>query len=222
MTTRFLLIVVMTVCLSGARADEQADGLSVIGQGVIRVPPATVTLHASVQASGDELEILKREVDERSMAVVRALTASGVGVDDYQATEFTVSQHQNYQTGELGRYRVRRDIEATVRKISEYGRVLDAIIAAGVTEVRVLRFSAAAEEGGLRRQALGAAIRNGREKAEHMAAAAEVTLGAMQSIEEAPAFEPMMNYFSPPEDEGRFIPNTIEERATVRLRFELR
>jgi uncharacterized protein YggE len=104
---------------------------------------------------------------------------------DIQTSNFSIFPRQDY--GPEGQivgitYVVDNTVAVTVRDLGSIGAVLDAAIQAGANSISGIRFDVEDREAA-QQQAMVAAVENARERAEVLAGAANVELGAVMSIQ---------------------------------------
>ena len=162
--------------------DERWIAVSAIGETTIVPDLAVVNL--AVSGTGKELARTRDDVNSRASAVLARLREVGVADADIQAPDVSIHPQYDYAKGQrLTGYRVGRSMTVRVRELQRLGDVLDGIAAAGANEVHGAQMAssdpAAAEHASVAR-----AVDAARAKAEAIATAAGVTLGALMRLEE--------------------------------------
>jgi uncharacterized protein len=158
--------------------------ISVSADGEAAVAPDLAVVSFAVSGTGPELSPTRDEVNGRASAVLAKLRALGIADADLQAPDVAIQPEYDYRKGQrLVGYRVTRRMTAKVRDLDGLGDVLDGLIGAGANEVHGADMTAA-DPSAAEHQALEAAVGAARAKAEVLAAAAGVTLGAVARIEE--------------------------------------
>jgi uncharacterized protein YggE len=165
--------------------------ISVLGQGraagaadVCRVALAATALRPTVAAALADSEQATRRVRD-------ALTAAGVARQDSATSSVSVHAEEDY-SGQRGPrllgYRAEHGLDVVLRDLTAAGRVLGDAVAAGGEAVRLRGVSFAVEDdAGLRAQAREAAWADALRAGEQLARLAGGELGAVRSINEAPA-----------------------------------
>ena len=176
-----------------ARAHGTVDGgseapvgrwISVSASGEATVAADLAVLSFAVSASGAETSPLRAEVNTRSSAVLASLREGGVAEADLDAPDINIEPQYDYRRGRrLVGYRVVRSMTARVRDLDRLGELLDGIAAAGANEVHGARM-AASDPSAAEHAALESAVARARAKAEVLARAAGVTLGAVARVQE--------------------------------------
>ena len=163
-------------------------------------PPRTITVTstASVGTAPDEAVIefgMRSEGPDsgtaydangaKSDAVLAALLDAGLTKDDVE----TLSQNVDRQTKDRGTpneqtvYVASTQISATVHDLKAVSSVISAAVGAGVDSVHGLRFQVG-DQTAARQDALGAAVRGARRKADAIAAAAGTSVSGVVQVRE--------------------------------------
>jgi len=170
-----------------AAGDEPGDGtgsISVTGEATIKARPDTVTITLGVQ----EDAVTAGEAMDRCSAalnrVVAAILDAGVPRADVQTSNLNLWPRYDY--GEKGRgeiigYRASNQVTLTWDRLDKIGDLIDAAVRAGANTVSGLSFSLADSEA-LYLEAVAEAVRDARQKAEVMAAAAGVDVGRVKNM----------------------------------------
>jgi uncharacterized protein YggE len=178
------LVAVLAVAVAPAAAQEPRT-ISVSGDSSldVRNDTATVTLAAAARAR-DAGTALRRS-SARMRRVIRALTEIGIDRGDIQTLDVDVQRVTERRGDRRVRlYEATNRIRVTVVQVRRTGRVIDAAVRAGATDVSRLSFSRSnARE--LYLQQLVAAFDNARVKAERLAERAGMTLGDPLEITES-------------------------------------
>lgn len=158
--------------------------ISVTGQGEASVAPDLAVVSFAVTGMDKELSPTRDDVNARSSAVLAKLRELGIAEADLNAPDVAIQPEYDYRKGQrLIGYRVTRQMTAKVRDLDTLGDVLDGLVGAGANEVHGAQMSAA-DPSAAEHRALEAAVAAARAKAEVLAAAVGVTLGAVARIEE--------------------------------------
>ena len=163
--------------------DPRWIGVSAEGEASLEPDLAVVSL--SVTGSGVELAATRDDVNSRTSAVLTRLRHLGIADGDLNAPDVGIHPEYDHRRGQrLTGYRVTRQVTARIRDLDRLGEVLDGVVAAGADEIHGARMSAA-DPSAAEHDALRAAVTAARAKAEVLATAAGVALGAVARIEEA-------------------------------------
>ena len=162
-------------------------GITVSGAGEASAPPDMVEIDVGVSVLADTVQDATNTAAERAEAVLSALTAGGVAVEDVTTTEYSIRPEYDYSENKqrLMGYRVSNTVRARLRDITSTGPVLDSISSAGGDETRVNGLSfGVADETSLLARAREAAWNDVKAKAEQLATLSGHTLGKAASITE--------------------------------------
>ena len=162
-------------------------GITVSGVGEANAAPDTVDIDVGVSVLADTVQDATDTAAERAEAVLSALTAGGVAVEDVTTTEYSIRPEYDYSDNKqrlLG-YRVSNTVRAKHRDITATGPLLDSFASAGGDETRVNGLSfGVADETSLQARAREAAWADAKSKAEQLATLSGHTLGKAVSITE--------------------------------------
>lgn len=155
------------------------------GEGTVRMAPdrAWVTIAAESRDRSPQAAQLANTT--AMTAVVERIEAAGVPGDSIQTSNYTLEPEFDYANGRqsLRDYVARNQVQVRVDALAKLGDILAAAVGTGATNVSGIRFDlkdrAAAE-----RQALTAAVRDARARADAIAAGAGVQIERILRIEE--------------------------------------
>ena len=203
--------------------DPKAGTLSVVGTGSITTTPDSARLSAGVTTQGSTASEAMDANGKAMAKVINALKDAGIASKDLQ-TEF-VSVNPRYDDGgqAITGYNASNSVAAVVRGLSDVGDVIDAAVAAGANNVSGPSL-AREEQDELYRDALEKAVANAREKAQALASAAGVTLGAIKSLDEnVQSGGPVVYeaYAAKLDSATPIEPGTTETTASVRVVFAI-
>lgn len=232
-----LVPVAATILAGGPAAAAPADGdeafgITVRGQGEIRVAPDEAVLTVGVETFAVELAAAKADNDRRSAAVLAA--AKKLGVPEKRIATDWMSVLPRYERGSAAAiegYTVRRTMAITLDDLSQFEELLTAVPEAGANRVQSADFRTK-ELRAHRDEARALALRAAREKAEAMAAELGRSVGSVRAIiEEAGAPQPVWGRASPnawqevapvgPGLDGPTAPGQVAVTASVTVIFDL-
>lgn len=160
--------------------------ISVTATGEASVAPDLAIVSFAVSGEGKALAPTRDDVNARASKVLAALRELGIAEGDVDAPSVAIHPQYDYSKGQkLVGYRVVRQMTAKVRALDTLGPVLDGIVKAGANEGHGTQMTAS-DPSAAEHAALEAAVAAARAKAEVVARAAGVTLGAVQRVEEDP------------------------------------
>jgi len=173
--------------------------ISVVADGEASVAPDMAVASFAVTGDGKELGSTRDDVNRRSSAVLAKLRDLGIAEADINAPDVGIHPQYDYRKGQrLTGYRVVRQMAVKVRDLDGLGGVLDGVVAAGANELQGAQMTAS-DPSTAEHEALRTAIAAARAKAEALAEAAGVTLGAVERVEEDP------DRGGPPMPKGRIM-----------------
>jgi uncharacterized protein YggE len=160
--------------------------ISVPGVGRVSVQPDIATLRLGVMVVRQTAAAARESAAASMTAVLEALSARGVARKDLRTALLSLSPVTDYspETGpRVTGYQAANSVAVTVRDLASAGALIDAALAAGATSMDGLDFGvddpSAAEE-----QARQLAMADARRRAQTIAQAAGLTLGAVTNVVE--------------------------------------
>lgn len=164
------------------------------GRGEVRLAPdfAYVTIGVTTQ-SPSAVETASKNA-ERIAAVISALRALGLTQQQVVTSGYNLTQVYEYpknQQPRLSGFSARNTVRAEVRRLDDVGKVIDAAITAGATDIASIQFLASNTDDA-RRTALADAVRQARADAEVMARGAGGALGRLISMNSSGVSVPIM------------------------------
>ncbi|MBM3140476.1 MAG: DUF541 domain-containing protein [Chloroflexi bacterium] len=164
-------------------------GIAVSGTGTASVKPDIAKLSLGVSVVAPIVAEARDRAAASLLAMQNAVKAKGVAEKDVQTVAFNIHPQYRFTEAkgqEIIGYRVTNILLVTVRKIDQVADVLDSAVKAGGNDVRVnsLTFAVENPEQYLK-DARAKALAQAKERADILAAAAGVKLGAPLSIVES-------------------------------------
>lgn len=162
------------------------------GHGEVKLAPSYASVQFGVVTQSPSAIETASQNARKIAAILAALR--GLGLTEQQATTsgYTLSQTYDYpknQPQRLTGFAARNTIRAEIRQLDDVGKVIDAAIQAGATDVTSIQFLPSAADDA-RRTALDAAVKQARADADAMARAAGGSLGRLISIGAAGVAQP--------------------------------
>lgn len=184
-----LLAVLVSACAGTTNATvytEPAPRLvTVSGTGQVSLKPDIAYIYIGVHTEEELASDAVAANNERTQALIDALTAAGVANDDIRTTNFSIWPSAQYdpstgqQRGTI--YMVDNTVYVTVRDLAKLGDLLDEAVDAGANTINSIAFDVADKSEALK-EARKLAVEAAQAQAAELAAAAGVELGAVQSI----------------------------------------
>ncbi len=167
----------------GGSAAEAA--ITVHGTGKVTLTPdmAIVVLGADAQSSS--AKAAQANASALMNAVIAAVKKHGVAPADMATVNVSLGPVYDYNNGtqKLTGYHASQSLQVKVRKLSDTGSLIDDAVAAGATQIAGVSLSVADQDAAAA-QARTLAVADAKQKAEALAKAAGVTLGAPIALTE--------------------------------------
>lgn len=211
--------------------------LFVSGSATASASPDKVTIQFSVVTDDDSAQVSQQENADKTAAVRAALIAKGIAASDIETTGYSLYRltDYNYQTGATINkgYRTTNSMQVELSDISEAGSVIDAAVSGGANGVDGVYFGLSdAKTQELSMQALEAAGKNAKDKADAVATGLGVSVTRLMSATEGYTYVPTIyrNYaLDSAKAEGAgssaaptdVTPGDISVTATVSAVFEI-
>jgi uncharacterized protein YggE len=159
--------------------------ITVKGDGKIKVKPDTATLNLGVQATARTATEALTQANTSAAALIAALKAGGVGSDDIATSGLSIYPQYGQAGVAVAGYQASNNVTVIVRDISNTGPLIDAAASSAGDHITVGGVSFFVDDvEAVMGAARAEAINNARKRAQEYAAAAGVTVGAVQQISE--------------------------------------
>ena len=185
MIGRAAAIVLATTTLAfGQTQSTVPPQIVTTGTGEVQLAPDRATVMLGVQSRATTVAAATADNARRQRAIIDTLRALGLGSDQITTVNFNVSPEMQYppnQTPKVSGYVVTNVIRASLRRIEDVGRTIDAALAKGANEVSGIEFTSSRADSA-RRAAISEAVAHARADAEVMAKAAGGSLGQLLEL----------------------------------------
>lgn len=177
----------LLACSIPALAEDNPRLIRVSGNAVVALAADTATLQIGVNTKKPTVQEAQKENAALMNAVLDALHAIGIEDQDIMTSQFNVSSQYDYSTSSFGQetrtlyYDVQNNVSVTIHDLSLIGQVLDAAMEAGANTSYGISFSSTKQNEAYQK-ALTRAVEDAMQKANVLAAAAQVSLGRLVSI----------------------------------------
>ncbi len=221
-------LVAVAVALAGVGLPERARGqeadggqrsISATGSGTVNAVPDRAQFSFGVQSQARTASAAIQAADAALQRIVGALRQAGVAAADIQTEQLSLSPRTNDEGVEILGYTAFSSVSVRVRDLDRAGAVVDAAVGAGANQVygpSLVR----SNQDALYRSALRAAYADARAKAQALADAAGVQLGAMTStVEGGGGAIPLAAGRMEDTKAASIEPGTQEIQATVTVTF---
>jgi uncharacterized protein YggE len=163
------------------------NGISVSGEGKVSVKPNVANSSIGIEVTGSSLADATSQANAKMSAVIDKIKSLGVADKDIQTTNYSIQpmmdQPKQGVTPKITGYRINNQVNVTVRKIDDLGKILDAAVAAGANSIYGISFSVD-DPTPYQQQARAAAVKDAQDKAGQLAKAGGLTLGKIVWINE--------------------------------------
>lgn len=161
------------------------------GSGEVQLSPDRATVVVGVQSRATTVALATADNARRQRAIIDTLRALGLASDQITTANFNVSPEMQYppnQSPKVIGYVVTNTVRASLRRVEDVGRTIDAALAKSANEVSGVEFTSSRADSA-RRVAIAEAVAHARADAEAMAKAAGGSLG--QLLELVSGIEPI-------------------------------
>lgn len=174
--------------LPNLQSTTDSGGITVSGIGVVRVQPNIAATSVGIETTSTTLADALSQSNTKMAAIITQIKSMGVADKDIQTTSFNISpvtnQPKQGESPKITGYRVDNQVNVTIRKIDDVGKILDAVVGAGANNVFGITFSVD-DPTPYQQQARAAAVKDAMDKAGQLAKASGSTLGKVISINES-------------------------------------
>jgi uncharacterized protein YggE len=154
------------------------------GTGEVQLPPDRATVVLGVQSRAATVAQATTDNSRRQRAILDTLRALGLGSDQLSTVNFSVSPEMQYapnQPPKVTGYVVTNTVRASLRRLEDVGRTIDAALAKGANDISGIEFTSSRADSA-RRAAISEAVAHARADAEVMAKAAGGSLGQLLEL----------------------------------------
>lgn len=170
-------------CLAGTALPD-APHVVTNGEGKATAKPDLARVTLSAQYRNANAATAKQSVDRGVEGFLKLAPGFGLTPEDITASDVSVSediQYDDHDRRTSNGFVANRDVKVKLRDLEKLSALLDAALAAGLTEIENVAFESTREPE-LRREARDKAIADAREKASGLATAFGGALGPVYSI----------------------------------------
>ena len=179
------LLAVMLVCSSAAFAAEEPV-LAVDGRGSASIAPDQAVVTVGVVSRARSASQAQAENAQKSIAITQALKQLGVAGSDIKSQNFSFQPdyRKDDRSHTINGYTASHYLQINVRDIAQAGKIVDTALQSGANEVHSLRFSVS-NQSAVRKEALGKAINDARNKADIIAQGLGCRIIGIKSVSES-------------------------------------
>lgn len=175
-------------------APADTTGITVTGRGEIEAPSDTGFVNIGVQVTAVSVGEARTRAAAAADAVIKSIKGNGVDSKDIKTANLSIQPQYDYKSGNEPRitgYTVTNTVEAKVRKLDNFSKIIDEAVKAGGNDARLqsIRFGIEDNEK-LLEQAREAAMKDAKKKADQLASLGGVSLGSPIAISETQSNNP--------------------------------
>jgi uncharacterized protein len=201
-------------------ADAADEGITVTGVGTVEAVPDRAELSFGVTTEGATAKEAATANSERMTELIDALKAAGVRSEDIQTENVSVSPRHSPMGKRLPGFVAENSVSVQVDS-GRAGAIVDLAVENGATNASGPSFDVS-DRDSLYRDALRAAVREAREKAEAIASAGGVSVGDVTRVVEGGSEEPAVYLEAAQRASATPIePGQEEIQATVTVTFAI-
>lgn len=172
---------------SATDADAEGRTIHVAGSGSAEAEPNQAVVDVGVVATADDAATARRQLAENVSRMRAALEAAGVGDEQITTRRYDIDRRPRRPPREDAeprtQYRAVHDFEITLSETERLGTVIDTAVRNGATDVDNVEFTLSTDRRRqLERSARSAAMGDAREKAEGIAASANLTVTGVRTV----------------------------------------
>lgn len=229
-----LSMLTLTACNSGGPTYITADTaktpyISVSATGQVSQAPDRARVSAGVVTQGQTANAAMSANAALMSTAFEQLLAAGIEEKNIQTSQLSLQPRYSYEdrrSPKIDGYDVRNTVTATTTNLDQVGPMLDALVKAGVNNINNIAFSVSAPDEALA-EARSQAVKAAKAKAQAMAEAAGVSLGALTAMTESQpgGFHPQPVAFARAAVESASTPIAAGEQSlsvTVNLTYEIK
>lgn len=179
-----------------AASGDPTHGITVQGTAIISLKPDMASLYLGVNAQATTATLAQSSASKAMAAVIAAVKKQGVADTDLATQGINLNPTYDPNIGgtaHVNGYQASQSLSVKVRDLDKVGPIIDAGVAAGATSVGGISFSLA-DPTAATDQARQMAVADAHKRAQALASAAGVTLGAPISVTEESATQPPVYY----------------------------
>jgi len=182
-TMSVVVLMAGTTAYAQTPTSSSEPSINAAGRAEVRIKPTRAIVHFTVQAKGATAAIAASENARLVASTIRALTAAGRRADDISNSLYNVGVDHDNRGKPIG-FVATNGLRVAVANIDDIGRVIDAGLGGGATQVTSTQYLGEGMEEA-RRTALKTAVDEARRDAEAMAVAGGGQLGRLLSLTSA-------------------------------------
>lgn len=200
-----------------------ARSITVSGNGTVSATPNQAQFTFGVGTRGKTAVQALADNAAEMTKLIGALKAAGIAAADLQTSSVSLSAITSDQGDAIIGYSASNSVTATIANVARAGAIVDTAVAAGANQVDGPNLTVS-DQAALYRAALKNAVADARVKAEALAAASGLQVGAVSSVEEATNTPSPINFDAvraTPSPSTPIVVGSQEIAATVTVVFDV-
>lgn len=188
---KMMCVLLAAMLLLGASAlAQEGTKITVQGSGVVSAVPDMVSVTVNASVMGATMYDAQVQVSTIVESATKMLLELGLQEADIVTTNYGYNPQYHYEgdTRLLVGYQASHTMEITCRDIGMLDSVIGAVTDSGMTDIYNISYDVA-DRSALYRQAVELAVASAAEKAQAMAQASGMTLGALESLTENQSYD---------------------------------
>jgi uncharacterized protein len=182
---------------TGASTGNPAHTVTVAGTATIKTAPDEAIVSLGVQTQAGSADGALSQNAARMTKVMNALIGFGIGKADIATTDVSLYPTYGPNGNNVTGYQASNSIQVTVHQMGRVGKLIDTAVNSGANLAGGISFQVSDQNQGMN-DALAAAVKDARAKAEVLATAGGAQLGSVVSIDETSAApQPPIKYALP-------------------------
>lgn len=184
----FLLFRFMPAIHLSSVVTQKTDLFTVSGEGKVTVVPDTAIVNLGITVNKPTVKAAQSEANLVIKNITSGLKNLQLADKDIKTTDYSIYPQYDYTNGvnKITGYTVNASLSVTVRNIDQINQVIDSSTTAGANNVSGIQFTVDdARQKELLKEARESAIKEAKDKAETLAAAAGLSLGRIVNVQES-------------------------------------
>lgn len=238
--TALVLLVLVSVAVaawalgSANHSDSSGKdtGITVSDTAEVTGKPDTAYVTFGVATSNRNATLAAEQNAKKTDKVIQSLVNSGILKSDIKTDDYSFYPQMDYDKDppKVVGYRASNQVKVTTKDMAKVGKIIDTGIKSGATAVDGVKFDIR-DKDGLRRKALGNAVKKSHKKAQTIAEAMGMELGSAKSASESirsssydlsPGLNKMMRYDYTVRARTTVIPEDVKVTAEVVIVYDIR
>jgi uncharacterized protein YggE len=175
---------------ASAQQPQPVPVIVTTGEAIVKKAPDRAWVSIGAESRARTAQEAQKLNTDAMTAVIEKIKAAGIAADAIQTTGYNLQPEFDYRDGKqtLRGYVARNQVQVRVDALATTGDVIAAAVSTGATNVSGVRFDLK-DRDSVERQAISAAVRDARRRADSAASGAGVAIDRIIRIEEQRADE---------------------------------